>query len=155
LSDYLLEPNDPEGLPVNMNGRGQALPLDIDRQVAARIRQRRMARNITQQQFAELIGVTIQQAYKYERGINRVSAGRLFVIAQALDVDIGFFYQGLHDVRNSEVTPRGRLLLELAHNFVSLKEQCHQDALRSLVRALADCGTANDRAAPQQAKKAG
>jgi transcriptional regulator with XRE-family HTH domain len=49
---------------------------------------------LTQQQLAEVIGVTYQQAHKYERGINRVSAGRLFEIARALSAPIMYFYEG-------------------------------------------------------------
>jgi transcriptional regulator with XRE-family HTH domain len=122
------------------DGRGRARPQDVDRHIGARIRQRRLALGIGLPRLAELVGVTAQQAYKYERGINRVSAGRLFVIAQALAADVGFFFQGLDDVRKFDVTPQGRLLLEFVSSFVSLNEQCHQAALSSLVRALADCG---------------
>jgi DNA-binding XRE family transcriptional regulator len=50
---------------------------DVDRHVGARVRERRIMLGLTQQQLADLIGVTYQQAHKYERGINRVSAGRL------------------------------------------------------------------------------
>ena len=50
---------------------------------------------LTQQQMAELIGVTYQQAHKYEKGINRVAAGRLCGIAGALGVEVGYFYEGL------------------------------------------------------------
>src|SRR5215208_6446639 len=57
----------------------------IDDHVGARIRERRIMLGLTQQQLAELIGVTYQQAHKYERGINRVSAGRLFEIARVLN----------------------------------------------------------------------
>src|SRR5690242_21960643 len=57
---------------------------DTDRYVGARIRERRIMLGLTQQQLADLIGVTYQQAHKYERGINRVSAGRLFEVAQVL-----------------------------------------------------------------------
>ena len=49
---------------------------------------------LTQQQMAELIGVTYQQAHKYEKGINRVAAGRLYHIAQALGVDVSYFFEG-------------------------------------------------------------
>jgi DNA-binding XRE family transcriptional regulator len=50
---------------------------DVDRHVGARVRERRIMLGLTQQQLADLIGVTYQQAHKYERGINRISAGRL------------------------------------------------------------------------------
>src|ERR1700720_2722993 len=59
---------------------------DVDRHVGARVRERRIMLGLTQQQLADLIGVTYQQAHKYERGINRVSAGRLYEIAQVLSV---------------------------------------------------------------------
>ena len=62
----------------NVGGRSRA--LDVDRYVSLRIRQRRIMLGLTQQQMAELIGVTYQQAHKYETGINRISAGRLRVV---------------------------------------------------------------------------
>ena len=60
----------------------------IDDFVGGRIRERRIMLGLTQQQLAEMIGVTYQQAHKYERGINRVSAGRLYQIARALSVPV-------------------------------------------------------------------
>jgi len=71
---------------------------DIDRHVGARVRERRIMLGLTQQQLADLIGVTYQQAHKYERGINRVSAGRLYEIARVLNAPITYFYEGLGEV---------------------------------------------------------
>ena len=51
---------------------------DMDRHVGARMRERRIMLGLTQQQMAELIGVTYQQAHKYEKGINRIAGGRLY-----------------------------------------------------------------------------
>src|SRR6476620_8088928 len=65
---------------------------DVDRHVGARVRERRIMLGLTQQQLADLIGVTYQQAHKYERGINRVSAGRLFEVAQVLGVPVSYFF---------------------------------------------------------------
>ena len=76
-------------------GPGRARAQDTDRHVGARMRERRIMLRLTQQQMAELIGVTYQQAHKYEKGINRVSAGRLYHIAQALGVEVGYFFEGL------------------------------------------------------------
>ena len=71
---------------------------DVDRHVGARLRERRLMLGLTQQQMAELIGVTYQQTHKYETRINRISAGQLYQLAQALGVPIGYFYDGLsHD----------------------------------------------------------
>jgi transcriptional regulator with XRE-family HTH domain len=55
----------------------------------------RIMLGLTQQQLADLIGVTYQQAHKYERGINRVAAGCLYKVAQVLGVDISHFFEGL------------------------------------------------------------
>ena len=58
--------------------RGRGTVQDVDRHVGRRIRERRTMLGLTQQQLAERIGVTYQQAHKYETGDNRVSAGRLY-----------------------------------------------------------------------------
>ena len=54
----------------------------------------------TQQQLAERIGITYQQAHKYEKGINRMAASRLYKAAQVLGVDVGYFFEGLHRPRS-------------------------------------------------------
>jgi transcriptional regulator with XRE-family HTH domain len=74
---------------------GRSRAQDVDRYIGARIRARRIMLGLTQQQMAELVGVTYQQAHKYEKGINRVSAGRLYSIAQALGVEVSYFFEGL------------------------------------------------------------
>jgi transcriptional regulator with XRE-family HTH domain len=100
------------------------------------MRERRVMLGLTQQQMAELIGVTYQQAHKYEKGINRVAAGRLHNIAQALGVDVSYFFEGLGSEKTFSATPQQRMLLELARNFVSIPERKHRDAICSLARAL-------------------
>jgi transcriptional regulator with XRE-family HTH domain len=96
---------------------------------------------LTQQQLAELIGVTYQQAHKYERGINRVSAGRLFEIARVLNVPIGYFYEGIGEEGQRQVTQRERMMLEIARNFAEITNERHQEAVSQLARALANTGT--------------
>ena len=73
-------------------------------------------RGLTQQQLAELIGITYQQAHKYEVGMNRVSAGRLYAIAQALQVGVEYFFEGLGGERPVESPPQ-RLMLDMAREF--------------------------------------
>jgi transcriptional regulator with XRE-family HTH domain len=111
----------------------------VDRYVGARIRERRIMLGLTQQQLAELIGVTYQQAHKYERGINRVSAGRLFEIARVLSVSVGYFYEGVQADGESapkQPNPRERMLLELARNFSEIQNVRHQEAFSQLARVL-------------------
>ena len=68
-------------------------PVDVH--VGKRIRHRRWLVGMTQQQLAEQVGIKFQQIQKYETGANRVSASRLWDIADALDVQVSFFFEGL------------------------------------------------------------
>jgi transcriptional regulator with XRE-family HTH domain len=117
--------------------RSTSRTQDIDRYVGARIRERRIMLGLTQQQLADLIGVTYQQAHKYERGINRVSAGRLFEVAQVLSVPVNYFFDGLEQDIERSISPRERMCLELARNFAQIPNERHQEALSQLARVLA------------------
>src|SRR6476646_9153471 len=88
---------------------------DIDGYVGSRMRERRIVLGLTQQELAGLIGVTYQQAHKYEKGINRIAAGRLSNIARALGVEVGYFYEGMSGspVEANKPTQQQRLLVEL------------------------------------------
>jgi transcriptional regulator with XRE-family HTH domain len=68
---------------------------DIDLHVGKRLRRRRRLLGLTQQQLAESVGIRFQQIQKYECGANRVSASRLFELAESLDVPVQYFYEGL------------------------------------------------------------
>jgi len=122
---------------VQSSRRSTSRTQDIDRHVGARIRERRIMLGLTQQQLADLIGVTYQQAHKYERGINRVSAGRLFEVAQVLSVPVNYFFDGLEQEGERAISPRERICLELARNFAQIPNERHQEALSQLARVLA------------------
>ncbi len=68
-------------------------PVDVH--VGQRVRQRRWMIGMTQQQLAAKVGIKFQQIQKYETGANRISASRLWDIADALDVPVAFFFEGL------------------------------------------------------------
>ncbi len=109
-----------------------------DHHVGARIRERRIMLGLSQQQLAQMIGVTYQQAHKYERGLNRISAGRLYEIAQVLGVPVSWFFDGLsRSEQPAEMTQRQRMCLELARNFAAIDNEKHQEALSQMARALA------------------
>ena len=74
------------------------LPSLIDKHVGRRLRWRRRELKLSQEALADRLGVTFQQIQKYERGANRVSAGRLYELAQALETTIAYFFQGADDV---------------------------------------------------------
>jgi transcriptional regulator with XRE-family HTH domain len=109
----------------------------IDNHVGARIRERRIMLGLTQQQFAEKIGVAFQQAHKYEHGTNRISAGRLYEIACALDTPITYFYEGVGDVKPPHLAPHQRMILEIARNFAAIQNEKHREALNQIARVLA------------------
>jgi transcriptional regulator with XRE-family HTH domain len=121
-------------MPNAKRGRSTAA---VDLYVGSRIRERRIMLGLTQHQLAELIGVTYQQAHKYERGINRVSAGRLFEIATVLNVPIGYFYEGIEEDEQRQTSQRERMMLEIARNFAEISDERHQEAISQLARALA------------------
>ena len=112
-------------------------PEGADDFVGRRIRERRVMLGLTQQQLAEMIGVTYQQAHKYERGINRVSAGRLYEIARALNTPITYFYEGLGEKTPHPEAPHQRKLLDIARNFAEIKNEKHQEAISQIARVLA------------------
>jgi transcriptional regulator with XRE-family HTH domain len=109
----------------------------IDDHVGGRIRERRIMLGLTQQQLAEMIGVTFQQAHKYERGINRVSAGRLFEIARALSAPITYFFEGIGEEGPRPILPHQRTLLEITRNIAEIRNEKHREAISQLARALA------------------
>lgn len=104
-----------------------------DKQIGARLRERRIAMGLTQQQLAAMIGVTYQQAHKYETGINRISAGRLYDIAQKLKVPVSYF----HDESATEDS-RGhsRMRLEIARTVARLQAEESLKLVGDLAQAL-------------------
>ena len=67
----------------------------VDLHIGQRVRHRRWLLGMTQQQLAQSVGIRFQQIQKYESGANRVSASRLWDLAQALDIPVSFFFEGL------------------------------------------------------------
>lgn len=76
-------------------------PSGIDRIVGQRLRWRRRELKLTQEQLGEKLGLTFQQVQKYEKGVNRISAGRLFEIAHALGITITYFYEGVDELMDT------------------------------------------------------
>lgn len=69
-------------------------PSQVDLHVGKRLRARRQELKLSQEALAEELGITFQQVQKYERGSNRISAGRLFQLARCLRTTIPYFYDG-------------------------------------------------------------
>ena len=77
------------------HGRGTGIPSPVDVHVDARLRQRRALLGMTQTNLSDAIGVSYQQMQKYERGMNRISASRLFALSRVLDVPVEYFFDDM------------------------------------------------------------
>lgn len=97
----------------------------------------RLAQGLSRQQLADAIDVTHQQLKKYEEGKNRLSAGRLVLIAKALSKEVSYFYKDIEN-RNDEniIVQHQRMCLEISRNFMKIKDPTHQTAISLLVRSL-------------------
>lgn len=74
------------------NERGSRKPNPIDAHVGTRVRLRRMLLGMSQEKLGEHLGLTFQQVQKYEKGVNRIGASRLFDLSRVLGVFVQFFY---------------------------------------------------------------
>jgi transcriptional regulator with XRE-family HTH domain len=82
---------------------------DIDLHLGRRLRRRRRLLSLTQQQLATAVGIRFQQIQKYECGANRISAARLWQLAEALEIPISYFYDGLGEAQaRREREPEGK-----------------------------------------------
>lgn len=75
---------------------------EVDAHIGARVKLRRMAVGMSQEQLGEALGLTFQQVQKYEKGLNRIGAGRLYRIARILGVSACFFFEGLPEGETDE-----------------------------------------------------
>ena len=110
-----------------------------DARVGMRIRECRVSMGLTQQDVADALKVSYQQFQKYEIGANRVSAGRLYEIAMRLEVDVGYFFDGLEPT--SEGKPMGHggkdhSTIELVRDFSAIGDPALRSAVGGVVRAL-------------------
>ena len=113
----------------------------VDKMVGARIRQRRIELGMTQTELAEQISVRFQQVQKYENGLNRVAASRLWNIAEALRTPVSYFF----DVTESKGEDQSghaldmRRRRELVELFCGLSD-AQQSAVMSFLRSMHETG---------------
>lgn len=122
---------------------------DVDIFVGRKIRARRTELGKSQSQLAESVGVTFQQVQKYETGVNRVSASRLWAMARDLEVPIGFFFEGIaSNVADAAIDAQGEYGSRSAHDaramhlvraFQTLPEP-KKRAVLAIVRSMAHEG---------------
>lgn len=138
----------------NVRFKGARNAARIDQTVGDRIRKRRTLLGFTQEQLAEALDISYQQIQKYETGANRVSAGRLFQIAQRLEAPIGYFFEGMGLEFDTEVSiGSNRATIDLVRNFNTIGDPSIRNAVASLVKSLAQTNVVED-AMPSQIRTA-
>lgn len=130
-------------------------PHPIDCHVGSRVRMRRMMIGMSQDKLGEKLGLTFQQVQKYEKGVNRIGASRLYHISKILDVPVQFFYDdfgdesglgpGFEDSQSTGTggsefmdllsTPEG---VQLCKHFSTIKDPQVRRKIVELVRTLSD-----------------
>lgn len=90
----------------------KSTPDAVDVHVGNRLRVKRSLQGMSQEKLADAIGLTFQQIQKYERGVNRISAGRLFQFSRILEVPISYFY----DQMGGETGRENPLVMGLSDN---------------------------------------
>ena len=115
-------------------------PSPIDTHVGARIRLRRTLMGMSQERLGDALGLTFQQVQKYERGVNRVGASRLFDLSRVLDVSISFFFDdmpapvaGLHGTHHTTRVAGG--FAEQQDGFGGVDDTMNRRETLELVRA--------------------
>ena len=132
------------GDPSKMRVTKKANP--IDGQVGNRVRIRRMLVGMSQERLGDLLGLTFQQVQKYEKGINRIGAGRLFEIARILDVPVGFFYDGVDGAADGLSEASAPVMefvsssegLQLSLAFMKIRDPKVRKRVLDLVKSLAE-----------------
>ena len=122
--------------------RGRA--TDVDALVGKHIRNRRMLLGMSQSELAGALGITFQQLQKYERGLNRVGAGRLYEVSRALQAPVSYFFSGteepedpslgLDEEANSRFNQRETV--ELVRAYYGVRDRAVRRRLLDLVRAI-------------------
>jgi len=119
----------------------------VDRRVGQTVRSRRLEIGMSQERLAEILGITFQQIQKYEKGVNRVAAGRLFDLSCALDLPIASFFEGApaarkggegkSSIHEALATPEG---VEILNLFAAIKSRKVRKRVVELVRVLSEGG---------------
>lgn len=117
----------------------------VDVHVGKRVRHRRWLIGMTQQQLAQQVGIKFQQIQKYETGANRISASRLWDIAEALDVPVSFFFEGLEESQKADSDKKSvpadlmgdKEALDLVRSYYAIPEN-QRRRLFELARVLSD-----------------
>ena len=116
--------------------RTRGKPTEVDVHVGRMIRRRRQLLGLSQTNLADRLNVTFQQVQKYERGSNRVGAGRLYQLATVLDVPVGYFFEELPDQQNQILAEQSPALSREAARVLRAFESIENEDIKRRVRDL-------------------
>lgn len=133
-----------------MTQRNRKRSTRYDEHVGARLRIARMSCGISQGALGQKLALTFQQIQKYERGTNRISAGRLFEVSVILQVEIAYFFEGLHQPLTSKpaIRPAGEASTLLDQALIIRNPRIRRQVLK-LIRALATEAEAGQSSGPR------
>ena len=135
----------------------ERLANSVDERIGKRVKSRRLEVDLSQEKLADLVGVTFQQIQKYENGVNRIAASRLWEMSKALGVPVSYFYEGLNLsgpgvaetgqelVYDMMATPEGQRLLQI---FGTIRSPRLRRRVVELVRVMAEEDDPPDDPAP-------
>ena len=126
----------------------QMSSTEIDAHVGQRMRHLRESLGLSQGRLGRQLGLTFSQVQKYEKGANRIGAGRLYILAALLDVPVQYFFEGIGEqpeklAGRRPASPAGSELREIEDAFLSIADDSTRRSLVALVRSLA--GSAEER----------
>jgi len=117
----------------------------IDKRIGERVKARRLEIGMSQERLADLLGITFQQVQKYERGVNRIAASRLFAIARALELPVAMFFEGLNgkadrasardDFASALITPGAH---DLVRTYAAIRSPKLRRRVLDLIKAVDD-----------------
>lgn len=125
-------------------------PDPIDLHVGQRLKARRVGLRISQSEIGKALGVTFQQIQKYENGANRIGASNLYKLAQALNVNVGYFFEDMPDtskVKSLSDQPAAEFShdpmsqpesIKLVHNYFRIASAGVRSRVFQLVKSIAD-----------------
>lgn len=112
--------------------------LGVQRFIGNKIHEARIAAGLTRNELRQKIGVTETQLMKYENGTNQVSIEKLMWIAEALSLDLSYFFNDIKPVRWDEKTSNNhRASLNISNNFMKIEDPACKKAISALLSALA------------------
>lgn len=124
--------------PRKPKGRRSTTEIEIDKHIGQRLRERRIVLGLSQTNLADGLGITFQQLQKYEKGHNRIAAGRLYGCAELLSVSPEYFFEGLEgsDYGTPDET-RSDEAVKLARAYYRISDPVKRKHVWKLAQALA------------------